>query len=145
MIRCPVHLAEGDSVTLKRTTFRRWLLTTRRTRRTRKVAVGTAKKSTEAMSFAWLVRKVRQFWDGGFLWRTMYFETAAWLISIPSLGSSPWILGAPQSGFDTDSSFAEILVDVVATEVIEPWGGGKWHLEIFRASAPDPEEWNGEM
>ena len=26
-------------------------------------------------------------------------------------------------------SFAEILVDVVATEVIEPWGGGKWHLE----------------
>jgi len=26
-------------------------------------------------------------------------------------------------------SFAEILVDVVAAEVIEPWGGGKWHLE----------------
>ncbi len=25
-------------------------------------------------------------------------------------------------------SFAEVLVDVVATEVIEPWGGGKWHL-----------------
>ena len=42
-------------------------------------------------------------------------------------------------------TFAEILVDVVATEVIEPWGGGKWHLEIFRASAPDPEDWNGEM
>ena len=31
-------------------------------------------------------------------------------------------------------SFAEILVDVVATEVIEPWGGGKWHLEIFRSA-----------
>ena len=28
-------------------------------------------------------------------------------------------------------TFAEILVDVVAAEVIEPWGGGKWHLEIF--------------
>ncbi len=42
-------------------------------------------------------------------------------------------------------TFGEILVDVVATEVIEPWGGGKWHLEIFRAANPDPEDWNGEM
>jgi hypothetical protein len=42
-------------------------------------------------------------------------------------------------------TFGEILVDVVAAEVIEPWGGGKWHLEIFRSSAPDPEEWNGEI
>ena len=42
-------------------------------------------------------------------------------------------------------SFAEILVDVVATEVIEPWGGGKWHLEIFRSATPEPEDWNGEM
>jgi hypothetical protein len=42
-------------------------------------------------------------------------------------------------------TFAEILVDVVATEVIEPWGGGKWHLEIFRAANPEPEDWNGEM
>jgi hypothetical protein len=42
-------------------------------------------------------------------------------------------------------SFAEILVDVVATEVIEPWGGGKWHLEIFRSVNPEPEDWNGEM
>jgi hypothetical protein len=33
----------------------------------------------------------------------------------------------------------------MATEVIEPWGGGKWHLEIFRAGATEPEEWNGEM
>ena len=42
-------------------------------------------------------------------------------------------------------TFAEILVDVVATEVIEPWGGGKWHLEIFRSANPEPEDWNGEM
>ena len=42
-------------------------------------------------------------------------------------------------------SFAEILVDVVLGEVIEPWGGGKWHLEIFRSTQPDPEDWNGEM
>ena len=34
-------------------------------------------------------------------------------------------------------TFAEILVDVVAAEVIEPWGGGKWHLEIFRSSSPE--------
>ena len=31
-------------------------------------------------------------------------------------------------------TFAEILVDVIAAEVIEPWGGGKWHLEIFRST-----------
>ena len=42
-------------------------------------------------------------------------------------------------------TFAEVLVDVVATEVIEPWGGGKWHLEIFRSASPEPEDWNGEM
>ena len=41
--------------------------------------------------------------------------------------------------------FSEILVDVVATEVIEPWGGGKWHMEIFRSVNPEPEDWNGEM
>ena len=41
-------------------------------------------------------------------------------------------------------TFAEILVDVVATEVIEPWGGGKWHLEIFRSVSAEPEDWNGE-
>src|SRR6185295_1013921 len=41
--------------------------------------------------------------------------------------------------------FSEILVDVVAAEVIEPWGGGKWHMEIFRYVNPEPEDWNGEM
>ena len=42
-------------------------------------------------------------------------------------------------------SFAEILVDVVVSEVIEPWGGGKWHLEVYRSSNPEPEDWNGEI
>ena len=42
-------------------------------------------------------------------------------------------------------SFAELLVDVVTAEVIEPWGGGKWHLEIFRSVNQEPEDWNGEM
>ena len=47
---------------------------------------------------------------------------------------------------DPDSrAFSEILVDLVAAEIIEPWGGGKWHLEIFRSSESEPEDWNGEM
>jgi hypothetical protein len=42
-------------------------------------------------------------------------------------------------------NFAEILVDVVAADVIEPWGGGKWHLEVFRCANAEPEDWNGEL
>ena len=42
-------------------------------------------------------------------------------------------------------AFSELLVDVVAAEVIEPWGGGKWHLEVFRSASAEPEDWNGEM
>ena len=58
----------------------------------------------------------------------------------PPTGEAYHIEGDPEG-----RTFGEILVDVVATEVIEPWGGGKWHLEIFRAANPDPEDWNGEM
>ena len=36
-------------------------------------------------------------------------------------------------------------MDVVAADIIEPWGGGKWHLEVFRSAAAEPEDWNGEM
>src|SRR4029078_6434776 len=42
-------------------------------------------------------------------------------------------------------TFAELLVDVVATEVIEPWGGGNWQMEINRSINPEREDWNGEM
>jgi hypothetical protein len=42
-------------------------------------------------------------------------------------------------------SFHEILVDVIAADIIEPWGGGKWHVEVFRSTSADPEDWNGEM
>jgi hypothetical protein len=42
-------------------------------------------------------------------------------------------------------TYAEILIDVVAADVIEPWGGGKWHLDVFRSVAPEAEEWNGEI
>jgi hypothetical protein len=42
-------------------------------------------------------------------------------------------------------SFAEMLIDVIAADVIEPWGGGKWHLEVFRATAADPEDYSGAL
>ena len=35
----------------------------------------------------------------------MYLDTAAWLISIPSLSSSPWIRGAPQKGLSRNCPF----------------------------------------
>ena len=34
---------------------------------------------------------------------------------------------------------------LIAADVIEPWGGGKWHMETFRSVNPEPEDWNGEM
>ena len=42
-------------------------------------------------------------------------------------------------------AFSELLVDVVVADVIDPWGGGKWHMEIVRTVSPEPEDWNGEM
>jgi len=42
-------------------------------------------------------------------------------------------------------TFSEILVDLLAADIIEPWGGGKWHLEVFRSTAAEPENWNGEL
>ena len=47
--------------------------------------------------------------------------------------------GGPKTGSPT------IAGALVAAEVIEPWGGGKWHMEIFRSVSPEPEDWNGEM
>ena len=67
-------------------------------------------------------------------------------LSIMLYPNFPWDDGAYHLEGDPEGrTFAEILVDVVATEVIEPWGGGKWHLEIFRSVNPEPENWNGEM
>src|SRR5258706_15304205 len=61
--------------------------------------VGTTNKSIAAMSGAWLHRKVRHSWLGGPRRLTMYLATLDWATSNPSLRSSPWIRGAPQSGF----------------------------------------------
>src|SRR6266446_2433584 len=50
-------------------------------------------------SGAWLRRKVRHPWDGGPHRLTMYFATLDCETSKPSLSSSPWMRGAPHSGF----------------------------------------------
>src|SRR5215475_2018458 len=54
-----VHSAVGCSVTLKCTSRRRPWLSTTSTNRTRKVAVGTVKKSKAIRSLAWFFRNAR--------------------------------------------------------------------------------------
>src|ERR1700730_1856577 len=54
--------------------------------------------STATMSVMWFCRKVRQVGEGYLGRHGMYLPTVAWLTSTPSLSSSPWIRGAPQSG-----------------------------------------------
>src|ERR1035437_6115105 len=54
--------------------------------------------SLAALPSTGLRRKLRQVEEGAPRLRTMYFATIAWLTSMPSLSSSPWIRGAPQSG-----------------------------------------------
>src|ERR1700722_822505 len=54
-----------------------------------------------AMSGAWLHKKVRHPWLGGPRRLTMYLATLDCATSNPSLSSSPWMRGAPQSGFST--------------------------------------------
>jgi hypothetical protein len=53
------------------------------------------------MSGAWLRKKVRHPWLGGARRLTMYLATLDCATSNPSLSSSPWMRGAPQSGFST--------------------------------------------
>src|SRR5262245_50949312 len=50
------------------------------------------------MPSAWLRRNVFHPCDGGPLLRTIYLATLVWPTSMPSLRSSPWILGAPHNG-----------------------------------------------
>ena len=93
-----VQAAVGCSVTLTCNIRRRSWLSMIRTKRIRKVAVGTVKKSSAMISLAWFERNVRQVWDGGPRRLIMYLETAASETSIPSFNSSPWIRGAPHNG-----------------------------------------------
>ena len=46
----------------------------------------------------WLRRKLRQVREGALGRHGMYLPTVAWLTSMPSLSSSPWMRGAPHSG-----------------------------------------------
>src|SRR6202048_2894774 len=66
-----------------------------------KPIVGTTNRSMAAMSDAWLRKKVRHPWLGGPRRLTMYLATLDCAIANPSLSSSPWMRGAPQSGFST--------------------------------------------
>ena len=92
----------GEPVTLKwMTRLRSWARTTN-TNNTLNVTVVTVKKSTETKLRTWLSRRVLQDCDGGFRCRTMYLETAAWEISMPSYCSSPCTLGAPHNGLARD-------------------------------------------
>ena len=66
--------------------------------------VGTTKMSIAAIPSAWLQRNVFHPCEGGALLRAIYLATLVWPISIPSLRSSPWILGAPHNGLAVLSS-----------------------------------------
>src|SRR5215831_8159892 len=70
---------------------------------TRKVAVGTVKKSKAAIASRWFLRNVSQRWleSGGELHCARYRETVDSEISNPNFRSSPWIRGAPQVGFSS--------------------------------------------
>src|SRR2546422_4063232 len=80
-----------------------WLNTTS-TNSTRKVAVGTVKKSNAIRSWAWFFRNVRHTCDGGLRCRGMYFETVACETVRPSFSSSPWIPGDPQTFYGSCQS-----------------------------------------
>ena len=103
MICCAVHAALGNSVMLKWTTRRRSRRKTKKTSRTRKVAVGTAKKSIEASAPRWLSKKVRHVCEGGspVFFLGMKRETLRSLTWKPSWSNSPWIFGASQPTLDS--------------------------------------------
>ncbi len=98
LAKTTVQSAVGWSVTLKWSTRLRSCARTRNTNSTRKLAVGTVKKSTDTMSLMWFARKACQACDGGPGRRGMSRDTVRSEISMPSLRSSPWMRGAPQSG-----------------------------------------------
>src|ERR1700726_3290456 len=63
--------------------------------------VGTTNRSIAAIPSAWLRRNVLHPCEGGSLLLTIYLATLVWPTSMPSLRSSPWILGAPHNGLAT--------------------------------------------
>jgi hypothetical protein len=55
-------------------------------------------RATAAIAVIWFRRKLRQVGEGALRRRARCLPTVAWLTSMPSLSSSPWMRGAPQSG-----------------------------------------------
>src|SRR5437899_4712015 len=154
-----VHSAVGCSVTLKCTSRRRLWVSTMSTNRTRKVAVGTVKKSNAIRSGAWFFKNVRHACDGGLRGRTMYFDTVACETVRPSFSSSPWILGAPQGicAAHPPNQIAELgpnpgptvsgptLPRPVASEslpVPADHGLRPYHLQRMSPTRPQPREEN---
>src|SRR5664280_2111288 len=99
---CAVHSALGLDLTSKCRTRRPSSARISITKKTRNVALGTTKKSSDTKSLTWLSKKVRQVGDGGFLCRTMYLATVDRDTSMPILASSFRIRGAPQVGLEVD-------------------------------------------
>jgi hypothetical protein len=93
-----IHSAVGWAVTPSHMIWRRPCRRINKAYSSRNEIVGTITRSIDAIPSAWLRRNVFQPWDGGPLRRVMYLATGVWPTSMPSLRSSPWILGAPQSG-----------------------------------------------
>src|SRR2546427_10251156 len=72
--------------------------------------------SIAAMSGRWLRRKLRQVGEGTLGRHGIQRPTVAWLISMPSLSSSPWMRGAPHNGL-------ALLVRLARLAQIEKSGG----------------------
>jgi hypothetical protein len=66
-----------------------------------KPSVGTMNRSAAAMASLWFSMKVFQVWPRGLGCRQRQLLTVDWASSDPSFKSSPWIRGAPHSGFST--------------------------------------------
>src|SRR5262245_26286948 len=98
-ICCASHSAVGCLVTANQRSRRRPWFTTRKANRHSNVSVGTRQRSIAAIASAWLRRNVRHVCDGGLRCLITYLETVDSATSKPALSSSPWMRGAPHSGF----------------------------------------------
>lgn len=78
---------------------RRWCARSTKTKSARPVTVGTVKKSIDTRAATWLARNVRHVWGGRGRRRRRKRETVCSEMSMQSCAISPWIRGAPQSGF----------------------------------------------
>src|SRR6516162_3044968 len=104
-----------------------------RTNRTRKVAVGTVKKSIDAHCDRCVRRKVRQVGEGDAGRRPRYFATVVSAISMPNFWSSPCMRGAPP-----DRIRAMHLADQRA-DIISDWRSPRTALRGTPAPMPGEE------